>query len=99
MISYDAPDGGGDSNGTQFAVVRGIFVEAEEVCVGEIRFDGRVHSPVVVMLEEHTEIFVDAGVVAICEINEDVQRVHEEAIGFALLEAFNRFNYISGQRH
>ena len=41
MAGNEAPDGSGDAKWAKFQFVEGIFVEAEEVDVGEVAFHGR----------------------------------------------------------
>ena len=41
MTGDQAADGGGDAQWSKFRFIEGIFVEAEEIDVGEVSFNGR----------------------------------------------------------
>ena len=41
MTGDQAADGGGDAQWSKFRFIEGVFVEAEEIDVGEVSFNGR----------------------------------------------------------
>jgi hypothetical protein len=41
MTGNEATDGGGDAEWSKFRFIEGVFVEAEEVHVGKVAFNGR----------------------------------------------------------
>ena len=41
MTGDQAADGGGDAEWSKFRFIEGVFVEAEEIDVGEVSFNGR----------------------------------------------------------
>jgi hypothetical protein len=57
MAGNKAPDGGGDAKWAKFQFVEGIFVEAEEVDIGEVSSDWRGEVILVYLMEDEVEIF------------------------------------------
>jgi hypothetical protein len=70
-----APDGGGDANRAKFWFVKGIFVEAEEVDVGEVSSDWRGEVILVYLLEDEVEIFGCGWILGLDEIDKYIDWV------------------------
>jgi hypothetical protein len=57
MAGNEAPDCSGDAKWAKFQFVEGVFVEAEEVDVGEVLSDCRGEVILVYLLKNEVEIF------------------------------------------
>ena len=56
MTGDQAADGGGDAEWSKFRFIEGVFVEAEEVDVGEVAFNGRREVVLVYLIKNKVEI-------------------------------------------
>ncbi len=68
-------DCGGNAEWVEFCFFRGVFVEAEEVDVGEIMFDSWWEVVCVDLVENKVEVGGDRWDVGIDNVNEDVNGV------------------------
>lgn len=83
VIGDDVMKSSGHTNGPKLVQVRLILVKTEEISVGKVGYQAWINVIVVDTTEEEMDGFNDARAITLYEANEDVQGVHEQAVGFA----------------
>ena len=58
-----------------------VLVEAEQIGIREVGLNGRMHTSIVDVAEENADGLVNVGAVLLHKADEDVNRIHEVAIG------------------
>ena len=95
-VSCDySSDCGWYSYGSEFGDVCGVFVEAEEVYVGEVVFDGVGDVVSVDLVEDVMEVSWDFGEVEFYQVDEKVSRVSHKADCFVFDCVFDGGTYVS----